>query len=168
MSGLEPVVFLAKSAKVMLTMNLQPDVGLCNGATGMIIDFIYHVNHQPPDLPVAVIVQFDDYRGPSISNTLPSINCTNMPSDYLCSLAWQWNPRKATAASQTCICSHNPQGQGLTLPKAWIDIGKSESTPGVTYVALSRIRNLSSCVLEAMTLQRNQHKIFTKLAIQAC
>ena len=28
-------------------------------------------NHQPPDLPVAVIVQFDNYRGPSISETIP-------------------------------------------------------------------------------------------------
>lgn len=34
MSGLEPVVFLAKTAKVMLTMNLWSHVGLCDGATG--------------------------------------------------------------------------------------------------------------------------------------
>ncbi|CAB4037821.1 ATP-dependent DNA helicase pif1, partial [Paramuricea clavata] len=34
MSGLEPVVFLAKGARVMLTMNSWPSVGLCNGATG--------------------------------------------------------------------------------------------------------------------------------------
>ena len=31
MSGLEPVVFLAKGARVMLTMNLWSSVGLCNG-----------------------------------------------------------------------------------------------------------------------------------------
>lgn len=34
-SGLEPVTFLAKGARVMLTMNLWPNVGLCNGATGI-------------------------------------------------------------------------------------------------------------------------------------
>ena len=57
----------------MLTMNIWPCVGLCNGATGTVIDFIYHNNHQPPDLPMAVIVQFKDYlRGPSISDTLQS------------------------------------------------------------------------------------------------
>ena len=72
MSDLQPMVFLAKGAKVMLTMNLWPGVGLCNGATGTITDIIYQVNQQPPDFPVALIVQFDDYRGPSISNTLPS------------------------------------------------------------------------------------------------
>ena len=68
MAGLEPCVFLAKGAQVMLTMNLWTDVGLCNGATGTVIDFIYADNHQPPDLPQAVIVKFDNYKGPSISN----------------------------------------------------------------------------------------------------
>lgn len=45
MSGLQPVVFLAKNARVMLTMNLWPSVGLCNGATGTVVDFIYENNH---------------------------------------------------------------------------------------------------------------------------
>ena len=44
MSGLEPVVFLAKGARIMLTMNLWSSVGLCNGATGTVVDFIYQ-NH---------------------------------------------------------------------------------------------------------------------------
>lgn len=72
MSNLEPTVFLAKGAKVMLTMNLWSSVGLCNGATGTILDLIYESNHQPPDLPIAVIVHFNDYSGPSISDILPS------------------------------------------------------------------------------------------------
>ena len=61
MSGLEPVVFLAKG--VMLTIILWSSVGLCNGATGTVIDFIFEGNHRPPDLPAAVIVQFENYRG---------------------------------------------------------------------------------------------------------
>ena len=46
------------------------------------------------------------------------------------------------------------KSQGLTLSKAWIDIGKSEKTPGVSYVALSRVKTLSSCVIEPMTYER--------------
>ena len=45
--------------------------GLCNGATGTVVDFIFQNNHQPPDLPVAVIVMFEDYRGPSFCDTQP-------------------------------------------------------------------------------------------------
>ena len=71
MSGLEPSIFLAKEAHIMLTMNLWTDVGLCNGATGTVLDFIYANNQQPPDLPIAVIVKFDDYSGPSISHSIP-------------------------------------------------------------------------------------------------
>ena len=71
MSGLEPVVFLAKGARLMLTMNLWTDVGLCNGATSVVMDFIYSTNQQPPNLPIAVIVKFDEYTGPSINNELP-------------------------------------------------------------------------------------------------
>lgn len=40
MSGLEPVVFIAKGAQVMFTMNLWTDVALCNGATGTVVNFI--------------------------------------------------------------------------------------------------------------------------------
>jgi ATP-dependent exoDNAse (exonuclease V) alpha subunit len=71
MSGLEPVVFLAKGARVMLTMNLSSNVGLCNGATGTVVDIIYQNNHQPPDLPIAVIVEFENYRGPVFNEKQP-------------------------------------------------------------------------------------------------
>ena len=63
LSGLEPILFLAKGARVMLTMNSWPSVGLCNGATGTVVDIIFQSNHEPPDLPVAVIVEFENYTG---------------------------------------------------------------------------------------------------------
>ena len=47
-SGLQPLLYLAKGAKVMLTMNLWPSVGLCNSATGTVEHFIYENNYHPP------------------------------------------------------------------------------------------------------------------------
>ncbi|CAB3985549.1 ATP-dependent DNA helicase PIF1 [Paramuricea clavata] len=152
MSGLEPVVFLAKGARVMLTMNLWSSVGLCNGATGTVVDIIYQNNHQPPDLPIAVIVEFENYRGPVFNENQPLC----IP---ICPI---------TVTSQTEIGFHERQqlplrlawaltihkSQGLTLPKAWIDIGKSERTAGVSYVAISRVKSLASCVIEPMTYER--------------
>lgn len=67
MSGLVPILFLARNASVMLTMNLWPEVGLCNGATGKVVDIIFAENHSPPDLPIAVMVKFDYYTGPSFT-----------------------------------------------------------------------------------------------------
>ena len=48
-------------------MNLWPEVGLCNGATGKVVDIILAENHSPPDLPIAVMVKFDHYTGPSFT-----------------------------------------------------------------------------------------------------
>ena len=152
MSGLEPVVFLAKGAHVMLTMNLWTDVGLCNGATGVVVDFIYSTNQQPPNLPIAVIVKFDDYTGPSINNELPHcvpICPITVISDTLGGVhERQQLPLKLAWA----ITIH--KSQGLTLSNTWIDIGKSERTPGISYVAISRVKTLSSCIIEPMTFER--------------
>ena len=152
MSGLEPVVFLAKTAKVMLTMNLWSHVGLCNGATGTVRHIIYDNGHRPPNLPLAVIVEFDNYRGPAFIDSHPSCvpicpvtvslqsgNSLHERQQLPLRLAWALTIHKS---------------EGLTLPKAWIDIGKTEMSPGITYVALSRVQNLSSCVIEPMSFER--------------
>lgn len=39
--GLEPSLFLKVGAVVMLTMNLWPSAGLCNGSTGTVVDIVY-------------------------------------------------------------------------------------------------------------------------------
>ena len=53
-SGLEPVVCLAKGARVMLSSNLWVDMGLVNGAMGTIQAICYRDDQSPPNLPVAV------------------------------------------------------------------------------------------------------------------
>ena len=58
--GLEAVVCLAHSARVMLTSNLWVDVGLVNGAMGTVQAICYRTGG-PPDLPIAVMVRFDNY-----------------------------------------------------------------------------------------------------------
>lgn len=50
MCGLVPTLYLARNALVMLTLNLWPEVGLCNGATGKVIDIIYAENDFPPSI----------------------------------------------------------------------------------------------------------------------
>lgn len=132
MYGLEPTLLILKEALVMLTMNLWPSVGLCNGSTGTIMDIIYTTPHKHPDLPVVVIVKFDNYIGPSISENIPSLvaiapvdvsaqygNSVHERQQLPLKLAWTLNIHKS---------------QGLPLPIAWVHIGKSEQTLDITYV----------------------------------
>ena len=133
-------------------MNVWTDVGLCNGATGTVVNFIYATNQQPPDLPIAVIVKFDDYAGPSVSNNMQqcvpicpitiisdTLNNVNEKQQLPLKLSWAMTIHKS---------------QGLTLTNAWLDIGKYEKTLGISYVAISRVKTLSSCVIEPMTFER--------------
>ena len=121
--GLDPVVKLAKSARVMLTSNLEA---------------ICYLRDKPPALPVAVMVRFDHYAGPTVHDgTVPitPVRRNWSSSGGQCSrlqlplkLAWAVTIRKS---------------QGLTLDKVVIDIGKKEFSCGLSFVACSRVRKLS-------------------------
>ena len=103
-------------------------------------------------MPISVIVQFENYKGPSFVGTLPNIVpiCpTTITADTFNGFhERQQIPLKLSWA----ITIH--KSQGLALPKAWINLGTSEKTAGITYVALSRIRTLNSCVIEPMAFDR--------------
>ncbi|XP_028404097.1 uncharacterized protein LOC114526773 [Dendronephthya gigantea] len=157
MSGLEPVVFLTKGARVMLTMNLWSSVGLCNGATGIVVDIIYHNNHQPPDLPIAVIIEFENYRGPAFNVDKPS--CIPICPITVSSQSETGFHERQQLPLRLAWALTIHKSQGLTLARAWINIGKSERTAGVSYVAISRVKSLSSCVIEPMTFSCYLHAV---------
>ena len=134
----------------MHTLNLWPEVGLCNGATGKVIDIIYAENDFPPSLPISVIVKFDNYKGPSFVDTLPNI-VPICPIAITADTVSGFHERLQIPLKLSwAITIH--KSQGLTLPKAWINLGTSEKTAGITYVAISTIRTLDSRVIEPMTI----------------
>ena len=155
MGGLEPKIFLSIGARVMLTRNLWIGKGLCNGSMGVVKDIIYQEGDSPPNLPIAVIVHFDSfYTGPSIcedqSRCIPIIPLTSSSDLHGSSHERQQLPLRLSWA----ITIH--KSQGLTLDKAWIDLGTSEKFIGLAYVAVSRVRKLKDMVIEPMTLERLQ------------
>ena len=55
----------------MLIANLWVEAGLVNGAVGTVTSICYE-NASPPDLPLAVMVKFDNYSGPTLPDqTVP-------------------------------------------------------------------------------------------------
>ena len=69
--GLDVVIFLADGAAVILTSNLWQEVGLCNGATGVVEDLLFHPDRPPPCQPIAALVHFTNYTGPAFLTTNP-------------------------------------------------------------------------------------------------
>ena len=135
--GLEAVVCLAKSARVMLTSNLWVEVGLVNGAMGT-IEAICYRSGGPPDLPLAVMVKFDHYTGPTLHNgTVPIVPLRRSWSNSGVQCSRLQLPLKLAWA----VTIH--KSQGLTLDKVVIDVGKKEFSCGLTYVACSRVRELA-------------------------
>ena len=145
--GLEPVVCLAHGARVMLTSNLWVDKGLVNGAMGTVAAICY-LTGGPPDLPVAVVVHFDSYSGPTLPDgTVPitplrrswSVHCSRLQLPL--KLAWAVTIHKS---------------QGLTLDKVVVDVGKKEFSAGLTFVACSTVRRMTDLLLDPLNLSELQ------------
>ena len=153
MGSLMPHLLLSQGAKVMLTRNLWTEAGLCNGAIGIVKDIVYKTGCSPPALLVAVIVQFDDnYIGPSISEDLPRCVPIIPVTSNSDTLGVAYERQQLPLRLAWSITIH--KSQGLTLNKAWIDLGTAERVAGLAYVALSRVKKLDDLVIELMSLER--------------
>ncbi|OWA50646.1 putative ATP-dependent DNA helicase PIF1 [Hypsibius exemplaris] len=145
--GLDKVIYVAAGCRVMLNWNAWTTKGLVNGAVGTVQGIVYEGDSRPPALPVAVIVQFDDYRGPSC---LPDVErCVP-----ICPLKRTWTSPSDESCSRTQIplsLAHAVtvfKAQGSTLSKASVDIGRREYAAGLGFVAFSRVKKFSDLALE--------------------
>ena len=152
--GLDAVIFLARGAAVMLTCNLWQEVGLCNGASGVVHDLIFHPERPPPCLPIAALVDFQHYTGPPFLHTHPQI--VPIPPHL-----FEWETEGQRLSRQQlplrlsyAMTIHKSQGQ--TLSTAVIDLAKAERAAGCSFVALSRVRSLDNVVLQPLSFQRLQ------------
>src|SRR5438045_2656054 len=128
--------------------------GLVNGAIVIIQDILYGEDQGPPFLPVAILIFFEKYKGPTITSTegikvvpiAPIQRSWEGKSGRLCTriqvpvrLAWAITVHKS---------------QGLTLDKVVIDIGKKEFTAGLSFVAVSRVREIKDLILKPFDFER--------------
>jgi ATP-dependent DNA helicase PIF1 len=146
LGGLEASIFISRNCKVMLTSNLWTDVGLVNGAFGIVRHIIYEPNCGPPSLPLSVIIEMNDgYSGPSLEGFSKYIAIgpktavlENAENDPITRIQYPLKVAYATTIHKS---------QGSTIKLGRVDLGKSDWTANLTSVALSRFSNLNGLYL---------------------
>ena len=97
--GLEAQLLLARGVRIMLRANLWTEVGLVNGSMGTVCGIMFEENLRPPCLPIAVLVEFDNYAGPAIVNSEGKKVVSISPIRH------NWNGKKGTCSHlQVPIC----------------------------------------------------------------
>ena len=115
----------------MLTSNLWVSTRLVNGSLREIVTIFYKESTTPPQIPTFVVVDFPKYIGPPWDERNP----THLPIPAVKRNGRAQIPLKMAWA----LTIH--KSQGMTLPKATIDIGKAERQ-GLTFIAISRVPSL--------------------------
>ena len=109
---------------------------------GTVVAICYR-NGGPPDLQTTVMVRFDCYTGPALTDgTVP-----------ITPIRWTWS-----ASGANCLRLQLPlklawavtihKAQGLTLDEVEVDVGKKEFSSELTFVACSRVRHLTDLLFD--------------------
>jgi ATP-dependent DNA helicase PIF1 len=130
-SNIAPTVILKKGAQVMLIRNLDVNIGLVNGAKGIIkecrsndVDVYFTIDGKETEVNISS-ADFDMYD----SETRIIIRRSRLPL-ILC---WALTIHKV---------------QGCTLDKCIVDIGQNIFSPSMAYVCLSRCKMLDGVYLD--------------------
>src|SRR5579859_827699 len=125
----------------MLTKNIWQSRGLYNGSLGTVRGLVYHGEASTLGPPYCILVEFDEYRGPSAAT---NSNCCIMP---IVPETAPFDPGCGHSGSRVqfplvlgrAMTIH--KSQGLTLNKAVVGVGDSENAIGLTYVGCSRVKS---------------------------
>ena len=140
----------------MLTRNLWSEVGLVNGIRGDVVDIVWAHGEEAPTLPDFIVLRLEGYIRPIWSSDPRYEGCVPI-APFETSWSTTGDDRGHETRQQVplalcwAITMHKSQGQ--TMDKAVVDLGKSESTAGLTSVCLSRAKRLAGLLIEPMPLE---------------
>jgi ATP-dependent DNA helicase PIF1 len=136
----------------MLVENLWTERGLVNGAFGTVRDIIWKEGDSEGRCraPFALLVKFDNYTGPEFLRTGNGDICILMPifkstreffRDRISCTRTQFPVTLAYA-----IIVH--KAQGITVPRAVLNITARDFALGLTYVTVARVKTLDGVLFE--------------------
>ena len=172
-AGLAKRLDCAEGARVIITHNLHVEAGLMNGDQGVIKAIIFakgckpHHSDPAARMPRCLLVDCPKYKGPPFFSepkrrtwvpifprtVRDPVDHSVARSQFPLVLGWALTPWKA---------------QGMTLDKAIVRLRDAVSTPGVLFVALSRVRHPDDLMVVhdfpslAVILKRKRHPSFQK------
>ena len=153
----------------MLLWNTNTPLGLVNGSTGTVIDFVFREGQKAPQLPFAIICEFQDYKGPPFftgeerTKWVPmrpekyeftdSESMNHFREQYPLCLAWALTIWKA---------------QGMTIRgKVVLELDDKEKTTAQSYVAMSRATLIENiCIGKALSRDRLTTEISKSKVLQ--
>ena len=127
----------------MQTQNLWANKNLYNGQVGTVKDFLYPVGKNQPSIPVAVIIDFPDYKGPPFFTNpgqetwVPIMARTHTWGKFRnkfrtqipITLGWGWTFWKVQGSTFVCpVVCH---------------LGDKEVEHGLTFVGVSRAKTIA-------------------------
>jgi ATP-dependent DNA helicase PIF1 len=125
----------------MLTKNVWQSKGLYNGALGTVRGLVFHANVSPPSLPACILVEFDEYDGPSAVTNFerPIVPIVPETAEFDEACGKSGSRSQFPLVLGWAMTIH--KSQGLTLDKVVLGIGSIEIAVGLTYVGCSRVRS---------------------------
>ena len=126
-------------ASVMLTCNLWQEVGMCNGAIGVVEDLLFHHDRLPPCLPIPALVEFANYTVPVFLATNP--NTLPLPLHLF---EWETDGQRLNRQQLPLRLRYAMtinKSQGQTLPQVVVDLRQE-------------ICSLQNVVLQPISFQR--------------
>ena len=149
-SGMANIVHLSVGSKVIITANLWKQVGINNGADGTIVDIVYYNNNQL--LPDVIVIDVPEYCGPPFFTGEGREKYVPLPPSKVMSEDKRFSRTGFSIRLAYALTIHKSQGQSMT--KSVVDLGDAERTPGLSYVAISRITHFMNMMLEPCSYDR--------------
>ena len=155
-AGLTQTLHLANGSRVMLLRNTFTDEGLVNGAQGTVQGIEWGDESQI--IPRGVYVLFDNpligqsLRHNSNNELHNSILIRPTTANFYGKFNVHWS--RTQIPLTPCWATTVHKVQGITLQHAVIDIGSTVFTSGMSYVALSRIQNITGLAIQNLDTKK--------------
>jgi hypothetical protein len=131
-AGLETLLFIGKESRVMLTRNIDVNIGLTNGSLGFVNNIIFNKDNSTVQ---CICVKFD--------NIVEVVKITKITAEFELKKNIFATRRQFPLTLAWAITIH--KAQGASLDAIMVDLSaKNIFAKSMGYVALSRCRNLNS------------------------